>query len=117
MRWYLNVVIIAARVISPRLLASPPAEGPDCWEPHLRFDIEGKGLMISLAFISGYNYSVSEANRILSLQGKDNYFCKGEAISSKEMIEWLNARLAGIVSAEVVARERSEALATQYPCK
>ena len=67
MRWYLNFVIIAAIVISPRLLASPPAEGPDCGEPHLRVDIEGKGLMISLAFIAGYNYSVSEANRILSL--------------------------------------------------
>ena len=88
----------------------------DCWEPKLNFDIEGKGFMGSMIFISGQSYALSISNEELASKGKENFFCKEGSVGSKELIDILNQKLKGVVSAEEVTEQIVLGLKASYPC-
>ena len=89
----------------------------ECWVPKLEFDIEGMGTISTMIFISGHSYSLSETNRILNEQGKENFFCKNGNVSSNELIAILNKSLKGVVTSEQVTAEISNGLKSKYPCE
>src|SRR5690606_3772754 len=88
----------------------------ECWVPKLNFDIEGNGFSGSMIFISGHSYSLTATNEILKRQNKKNFFCKKNGVGSKELVEILNDRLSGVVTAEEVTMTISEGLIKKYPC-
>lgn len=89
---------------------------PGCWRPQLNFDIEELGFMNSMIFISGQSYALSAIQNILTNR-KDPVFCGLEDVSSRELIEILNASLSGVVTSEQVTNEIMEGLKANYPCK
>jgi hypothetical protein len=87
-----------------------------CWSPKLNFDIEGKGFISSLLFISGQSYALTMNNRELQSQGKQNFFCKEGDIGSRLLIEILNAEFEGSVGADKATSEIAKGLKNQFPC-
>ncbi len=86
------------------------------WVPVLNFDIEGRGFLGSMIFISGHSYSLSSSNELLERQGKLNFFCKKGGVGSKELIDLLNEQLVGVVTAEEVTKVITNGLVAKYPC-
>lgn len=83
----------------------------------LNFDIEGSGLKGSMIFISGHSYSITNTNEFLRANGKSNYFCSPNVqISSKELVEILNEKLQGEVTADQVSFHIAIGLLEKYPC-
>lgn len=87
-----------------------------CWSPNLSFDIEGGGQKQSMVFISGYSYSLSSTTSLLRSKGQNNYFCYDDVITSKILIDILNSKLNGNVTAEQVDWAIKQGLLEKYPC-
>lgn len=109
--WRLNTIFIFVLLTSCTSYACE-----DCWEPKLNFDIEEKGFLESMIFISGQSYALSASNEELEFKGKENFFCKQGSVGSKELIDILNQKLKGVVSAEEVTAQIILGLKTTYPC-
>ncbi len=90
----------------------------NCWEPKLNFDIEGRGFASTMIFISGQSYAITMINGELRKENKNNFFCTNKKIiSSKKLIQWLNNRLEGVVTAEQITKNISIFLKENYPCE
>lgn len=87
-----------------------------CWSPNLGFDIEGAGQKQSMVFISGYSYSLNSTTSLLRTKGQKNYFCYDGVITSKILINILNSKLNGTVTAEQVDWAIKQGLLEKYPC-
>lgn len=112
LRW---VKVLPAATFAFASIASAGCE--DCWEPRLNFDIDGQGFMGSMIFISGQSYALSATSDELKRKGAEGYFCATGDIGSKELIEILNKRLSGVVTAEKVTQQIVEGLKERYPCE
>lgn len=87
------------------------------WMPKLNFDIEGHGFIKSMIFISGYDYALNATNSELKKRGMKNFYCHSGLISSKTLIDILNNKLLGVVSAEDVDKAIRQGLVENYFCK
>lgn len=90
---------------------------PDCWVPKLNFDIEGAGFVKSMIFLSGQSYALSAVQDLAMNQKSSPLFCGLEYVSSKEVIEIVNASLSGVVTSEQVTDTVIKGLANKYTCK
>lgn len=88
----------------------------DCWTPKFNFELEDRNFIETMIFISGHSYSLSGTNKELDRQGKDNFFCKNGSVGSNELIDILNSKLSGRVSAEKVNAVIINGLLEKYPC-
>jgi hypothetical protein len=91
--------------------------GEGCYTIKLNFDIEGIGYERSAIFLSGYSYGLALNEQALRKQGKVNFFCKDGDVDHKELLEMLNAKLSGVVTADIVAATAAEELTEKYPCE
>ena len=101
-------------IFSTTLFSSECGEG--CYTIELNFDIEDNGYEKSAIFISGYTYGLMLNEQALRKQGKANFFCKDGDVVHKEILDLLNAKLSGVVSADLVAETAKEGLRKKYPC-
>ena len=108
------ITLLLLVVLSSTSFSSECGEG--CYTIELNFDIEGHGYEKSAVFISGYSYGLALNASELENQGKANYFCKEGSVDHKEILDLLNAKLSGIVSADLVAETATRVLKEKYPC-
>ena len=110
-----SLTLLLLAFISTTSFASDCGEG--CYTIKLNFDIEESGYKKSAIFISGYTYGLQLSEQALRKEGKANFFCKDGDVNHKEILDFLNAELSGIVSADLVAETAKEGLRRRYPCK
>lgn len=92
----------------------------ETWTPKLNFSIEESSYIETLIFISGISYTINESNIRLSSENKINFFCFSSnklIVDSKIVLDLLNAKLTGDVTAEVVIKTLVDQLSLTYPCK
>ena len=91
----------------------------EIWVPQPNFRIEDSDYRQTLIFISGMAYALTANNAALRGQSKSNFYCVPGpgVIGSKLLIEILNAKFSGRVSAEAAMASVTEGLLERFPCQ
>ena len=106
--------ILASLFFLYSCIAAEPCD--DCWTPSFNFELEDRNFVETMTFISGHSYALSNSSQFLSKQSKANFFYKEGSVGSKELIEILNKKLSGSVTAEQISVTILIGLIEKYPC-
>lgn len=111
-----TTLIITLLMIFGQISPVLPSSCEGCWTPKLAFDIDGRGFLASMTFIAGMSYALEMNDNALKKKGVNNFYCKKEVLTSKELVEILNRELVGVVDAETVTNVIEDGLRKNYPC-
>lgn len=87
--------------------------------PKIQFRLESLSQRETMTFFSGASYAFEYSRQIDMHLGRQSFYCmpNSKIVSSDLLIEMINERKPGTISAERAAEIMVTSLAARYPCK